>query len=253
MTWEAMPPLSEAKESDRLLYALDDRSAPAARRVVSATYDFSLPADRRLAFTEGVIGAALLALSSWLLAVFIGGWGSEQSTMAIAATVPLVTLVGCAALVLGLMQPNLPGQGPAPAARSIVWLLSAVAAVLFGIGVFPRQFLPLLPAAAALVALIPVLVAWRRFRPSDVPVAVDAPPGAEPLVLAAALRDQRRAGVERLSTGLGLDEDLVRQWLHRMRDDGLVLDHARLVLGPRSYSLTRSGEQWLEAFQTRTG
>lgn len=253
MTWEAMPPLSEAQQSDRLLYALDDRSAPAARRAVSAAYDFALPTDRWLALVDGLIGAALLALSSWLLAVFIGGWGSEQNTMAIAATVPLVTLVGCGALILGLMQPNLPGQGPAPAARFFVWLLSAVVAVLFGIGVFPRQFLPLLPAAAALVALIPVLVAWRTFRPSELPIAVDAPPGSEPLVLAAALRDQQRAGAVRLSRGLGLDEDLVRQWLDRMKDVGLVDRHTVLGYGPASFSLTQRGLQWLQAFQARTG
>lgn len=208
-----MPPLSEAPPSGRLLYALDERSVPAARRAICATYDFALPMDRRLVLAEGITGAAVLAACSWLLAVLIAGWGFEESTRAMLATVPLVTLVGCAALGLSLVQANLPGQRPAPTARRVVWMVSTLLALLFGIGVLPRQFLPLLPAAVALVALIPVVGSWRTFRPSDLPLAVDAPPGAEPLVLAAVLRDQQRAGVERLSRGLGLDVDLVRQWL----------------------------------------
>lgn len=248
-----MPPLSEAPASDRLLYALDERALPAARRAVSASFDFALPTDRRLVLAEGVISAALLALCSWLLAVFIAGWGSEESSMAMLATVPLVTLVGCTALGLSLVQANLPGLRRAPTARLVVWLVSTVLAVLLGIGVLPRQFLPLLPAAAALVALVPVVDAVRMFRPSELPVAVDAPPGAEPLVLAAALRDQQRAGAERLSRGVGLDVDLVRQWLDRMKDVGLVDHHAVLGYGPPSFSLTATGEEWLAAFQARIG
>jgi hypothetical protein len=249
-----MPPLHLPSAGDRLLDALDDRQRAAAQRAAAASYDFTMPADRWTRLVDVVWGVALMALWPLTVALLIPDLlGSNDRVLPEENAVAAALVAGLTGIVLvgGLVSPSLEGPRPASTLGLWIWLGSGAGAVLLGIGVLPREWTLALPAVVVAVAVVPAVRGLRGFRATDTSVPLSAPPGAEPVVLAAALRDQRRASHARLAAGLGLDADFVQLWLTAMLAEGLVESHARLVYGPRAYSLTRRGRTWLEAFQAR--
>ncbi len=240
MSWESVAPMPELPEpalpADRLLYALAPSDIPAARNMAGRSYDCYSSRDRWRHLAAGLLMACAMTMLAYA-AIRIFGGGDFGAWW--------LLFFPCTMLARGLQH----GAGPDPATRWSGWLLAfaLVVPLAAGLGKMPESVTGPLPWVIGLALAADAVTGVRRMHVVSGRVVVDMPRGAEPLAIAAVLRDRVEATPTRLTVASGIETYALEGWLVAMARAG-VITVRRGMIAPRVVTLTDEGRLWVESW-----